>query len=953
MISLFIILVLLSITAQRVGCFSLQGCQVQGVWGPDMKVLCYLVGLSRVPRSLPAMVVNLDLSQNRFSNLQENDFQNLSQLQVLNVSQNEISTIESRTFSNQGRLELLNLTSNRLIGISNSMFTGLNNLTTLMLSHNNITTIELHAFSSMKHIRIIDLASNKLQTLDSMHAVFVLSTLEKLHIGDNGLYNFATEDLRGTLMNLTRLDISRNPLSEINMTSNVFQSLHSLDSSYVGGGHSVKWFFKDPCFLNALKNLMLSGVNMTPSELSDLIQHLSCSSLENIQLNYLNLTDSDNLVEQVCSFQPNLKYLQLQGNNFTGLKEDVFKNCTSLIHLDLSMNNFQEVSKLTFKHLHFLQVLSLAYNKLFVVSDDIVQMPSLQMLDLSYNNIKYIFMNQSASTSKLTHLNLFCNQLTQLFSSSQFQALGGLAELHIGKNLLLEISAPFSPALVMLKLLELRKNKLTAIRKHTFINLSALQTLNLVANQIESIEAGAFDGLSHLETLLIGSNNIASPLLEKGIFNGLTSLKELQMFSNYISYTSTEKLERPPFLQLKSLKIFTLNSQGHTGLLHLPANFFEGLISVTRIHAGNLAITTLDSTTFTYTPKLKELDLSNNLLKTIDPALFKPIANLSQLHISRIDLQSLDFLFHVNFSKMFLLRAVGNQLQVINQKHIKALPSLSFLDIRQNPFTCNCDNKDFLNWSLHNLKTQVLHFYGYICAYPPGSKGKPLHQFKTTWCRVYSEFILFISTSVVTILVMACCTVYHLFRWQVAYAYYLFLAFLYDKKQKRKSDSKYTYDAFVSYNRHDEEWVMRDLLPTLEEQYHWKLCLHHRDFQPGKPILDNIVENIYASRKTICIISEQYLGSEWCSSEMQVASFRLFDERKDVLILIFLQEIPKERLSPYHRMRKLVKRKTYLRWPQKREEVQLFWHKVNMALKTLDDGGENNPILRGTIPYDL
>ncbi|KAJ1126681.1 hypothetical protein NDU88_005087 [Pleurodeles waltl] len=189
--------------------------------------------------------------------------------------------------------------------------------------------------------------------------------------------------------------------------------------------------------------------------------------------------------------------------------------------------------------------------------------------------------------------------------------------------------------------------------------------------------------------------------------------------------------------------------------------------------------------------------------------------------------------------------------------------------------------------------------------------------------------------------------------WQVAYAYYLFLAFLYDKKQKRKSDSKYTYDAFVSYNRHDEEWVMRDLLPTLEEQYHWKLCLHHRDFQPGKPILDNIVENIYASRKTICIISEQYLGSEWCSSEMQVASFRLFDERKDVLILIFLQEIPKERLSPYHRMRKLVKRKTYLRWPQKREEVQLFWHKVNMALKTLDDGGENNPILRGTIPYDL
>lgn len=951
MISLFVTLILLSVPAQRVACFSLQGCQVQGVWGNDMKVLCYLVGLSRVPWSLPVMVVNLDLSQNRFSNLQANEFQNLSRLQVLNVSQNKISTIESHTFSNQGQLEVLNLTNNRLTDLSSSMFTGLSSLITLLLSHNSITNIEPHAFSIMKNVRMIDLASNKLQTLDSMHAVFMLRTLDSLHIGNNGLHHFLTKDLSGTLMNLTKLDISRNPLSEISMTSNVFQNLHSLDSSYVGGGHSVTWFFKDPCFLNALKNVMLSGVNMKPEELSGLIQGLSCSFLENIQLNYLNLTDSDNLVEQICSFQPNLTFLQLRGNNFTGLKEDVFKNCTSLTHLDLSMNNFQEVSKLTFKHLHFLQVLSLAYNKLFIVSDDIVQMPSLQMLDLSYNNIEDIFMNQSVSASKLTHLSLICNQLTKLFSSSQFQALGRLAELQIGNNFLLEISAPFSPALVMLKSLELRKNKLTAIKKYTFVNLSALQTLNLVANQIESIEAGAFDGLSNLETLLIGSNNIASPLLEKGIFNGLTSLKELQMFSNYISYTSTEKLKRPPFLQLKSLQIFTLNSQGHTGLLHLPPNFFEGLISVKKIHAGNLAITTLDPTTFTYTPKLKELDLSNNLLNTIDPMVFQPVANLSQLHISKTGLQSLDFLLHVNFSEMFLLRAVGNQLQVITNQHIKALPFLNFLDIRQNPFTCDCNNKDFLNWSLHDLKTQVLHFYEYTCAYPPGSKGEPLHEFNMNWCPRY-EFILFISTSGGTILVMACCTIYRLFRWHVAYAYYLLLAFLYDKKQKRKLDSKYTYDAFISYNRHDEKWVMRDLLPTLEEQYQWKLCLHHRDFQPGKPILDNIVENIYASRKTICVISEHYLGSEWCSSEMQVASFRLFDERKDVLILIFLEEIPRERLSPYHRMRKLAKRKTYLRWPQKREEVRLFWHKVNMALKTLDDGGENNPILRGTIPDD-
>lgn len=155
----------------------------------------------------------------------------------------------------------------------------------------------------------------------------------------------------------------------------------------------------------------------------------------------------------------------------------------------------------------------------------------------------------------------------------------------------------------------------------------------------------------------------------------------------------------------------------------------------------------------------------------------------------------------------------------------------------------------------------------------------------------------------------------------------------------------YAYDAFLSYNTHNEEWVINDLLPVLENQYHWKLCLHHRDFEPGRSILENIVDNIYMSRKTICIISRHYLESEWCSKEIQVASFRLFDENKDVLILIFLEDIPSEYLSPYHRMRKLIKKKTYLKWPQDEKEVALFWQKLDMAMKTGEGKEEEHPIL--------
>ncbi|KAJ0059830.1 hypothetical protein NL108_013665, partial [Boleophthalmus pectinirostris] len=38
-----------------------------------------------------------------------------------------------------------------------------------------------------------------------------------------------------------------------------------------------------------------------------------------------------------------------------------------------------------------------------------------------------------------------------------------------------------------------------------------------------------------------------------------------------------------------------------------------------------------------------------------------------------------------------------------------------------------------------------------------------------------------------------------------------------------------------------------------------------------RPIVENITDAIYGSRKTLCVISRRYLQSEWCSKEMQVA----------------------------------------------------------------------------------
>ena len=45
------------------------------------------------------------------------------------------------------------------------------------------------------------------------------------------------------------------------------------------------------------------------------------------------------------------------------------------------------------------------------------------------------------------------------------------------------------------------------------------------------------------------------------------------------------------------------------------------------------------------------------------------------------------------------------------------------------------------------------------------------------------------------------------------------------------------YDIFVSYDSSDSQWVLDTLRPELEERRGLTLCLHERDFTPGKSVV--------------------------------------------------------------------------------------------------------------------
>ncbi|XP_072280223.1 uncharacterized protein [Pyxicephalus adspersus] len=99
------------------------------------------------------------------------------------------------------------------------------------------------------------------------------------------------------------------------------------------------------------------------------------------------------------------------------------------------------------------------------------------------------------------------------------------------------------------------------------------------------------------------------------------------------------------------------------------------------------------------------------------------------------------------------------------------------------------------------------------------------------------------------------------------------------------------YHVFISYSTKDSIWVS-GLIHKLEAAISGlKICFHERDFVPGKTIIDNMVECIQSSQKTVMVLSPDFVQSSWCLFE---ANLTLFQDcmLKKAIVPILLKPCP-------------------------------------------------------------
>uniref|UniRef100_A0A3Q4GNK4 Toll-like receptor 3-like n=1 Tax=Neolamprologus brichardi TaxID=32507 RepID=A0A3Q4GNK4_NEOBR len=535
--------------------------------------------------------------------------------------------------------------------------------------------------------------------------------------------------------------------------------------------------------------------------------------------------------------------------------------------------------------------LDLTSNRISTIhASDFKDLLNLTKLDLNINNISQIESGAFASLSSLETLNLNNNKLVTL-GENVFDGLSCLIELRINQNRIKQVASTSFKSMTSLKLLDISHNKLHHITKVQLIlqHLPHLQELVISNNDLTTFQSFELTNKSlEIQYLDLSKNPLAVFRITADVFPNLTWFK---IGSQARKKQMIWDVQNKTFLS----RVTTLDiSELHLGLgdMERLLESVNSSLTILKMNAMTHNLTTLINISCTI-PTMRTLQLRSNKLSFVNAYLFKLCTNVTELvltdnkikYIHDDAFRSLKNLRILTLSKnrLPLVPAATRNLPTLSEKlylyqnsitalkPYKSLPALTYLDLQGNGFTCNCDNSWFLSWAINDSKTQVYDAYNFTCNYPQEFKSKKLLDLDTSSCLDNTDFICFVLCTCTILCLMVVSFTYHFMGLQLVYAYYLFIAWLFDKKHKNKK-TPHQYDAFISYNTHDEPWVIDKLLPKLEGEQGWRLCLHHRDFEPGRPIIDNITDAIYGSRKTICVISRKYLESEWCSREIQAAS---------------------------------------------------------------------------------
>ncbi|NXY85636.1 TLR1 protein, partial [Alcedo cyanopectus] len=430
---------------------------------------------------------------------------------------------------------------------------------------------------------------------------------------------------------------------------------------------------------------------------------------------------------------------------------------------------------------------------------------------------------------------------------------------------------------------------------------SNFRYLNFFKNDLTDLLFQNCKNLMQLETLILQKNKFESLYKVSCMTKHMKSLKYMDMSSNLLSH-STDAVQCQ---WAESLSELDLSSNQLTDAVFacLPVN-------------------------------IRKLNLQNNQIASV-PKGMAELKSLEELNLASNRLADLPGCS--GFPSLRVLNAELNLILTPSADFFQSCPGLRELQAGHNPFKCSCELQAFIRLERQSGGRLFGWPAAYACEYPAEWRGTRLKDFHLPELACNTTLLL-LTALLLTLLLVA---VVAFLCISLDVPWYVRMTWQWTQAKRRawhsrweEQESVLQFHAFVSYSERDSPWVKNELMPNLEKgEGCVRLCQHERNFVPGKTIVENIIDCIEKSYKSIFVLSPNFVQSEWCHYELYFAHHKLFSENSNSLILILLEPItPHVIPARYHKLKALMAKRTYLEWPKERSKRALFWANLRAAI---------------------
>ncbi|XP_075050886.1 toll-like receptor 6 [Mixophyes fleayi] len=753
--------------------------------------------------------------------------------------------------------------------------------------------------------------------------------LENSDIVTNYSYKSLTSVPKNLSLRTTVLDLSHNNI----------QSLEATDFGYL---------------------LELKVLNMS----HNLITELNASVFDsNIHMEYLDL--SNNMLENISSpFPDQLHHLDISSNHFKTLS--FCRGLGNLLQLKYLGLGAAQILKSDFEAITHLQL-----QHVFIELNHLLDYQNASLLMLNTNHL---------------HLSLLSNQtclfdvLFDAVNTSKFLELSNFGKWEAGKEIykkyILDIASNSRVNRLTMKKLSLPWNILVFILQaiwHSSVeslhlydfgiqqlifkipfNYSNTSMKELFLHNI-STEVFLFDQMNlyrlfsemNIENLTISSCNVlfmpcplnqstfqyidfSNNAITDDIFPNcltLTKLKTLKLSGNKLQMLSkvssmTEKMESLEYLDVSRNPLYYNNED-----CHWPQSIRE----------LNLASCSLSNSVFQCLPNnIITLNLLSNEISHV-PLQITKLENLEYLNLA--DNRISDLPDCTLFPHLMILNVEYNQIPYPSTESIEKCLSVKLMNIGHNPFHCFCEIRKLISAEISSPGKMIGWPDAYVCERPDNLNGVKLKDFymPEIYCNIFILVPVIIVPTILGLTIIFVLCKYFDVPWFIK----MIGQWTRTKHRTRRSkrgyqelEREFAFHAFVSYSEHDASWVKNIFLPNVEDMNDsLRICQHERNFEPGKSIVENIINCIEKSYKSIFILSPHFVQSEWCHYELYFAHHKLYSENTDNLILILLEPIPQYLIpSRYYKLKALMTQRTYLEWPKEKNKHGLFWANLKAAI---------------------